>query len=155
MPQGVANSPSKFQRLMEWWMGDLHLKEVLVFLGDMIMLSSSLEEHERRLLRVLNRLKEYGLKTQASNKLHCSSNQPFGKRWNQGCQQAFATLIEQFSSTPVLRFAGPALPYILHTDASTTGLGAALYQEQDGKLWVVAFASLGLSQSESRYPSTK
>lgn len=43
-------------------MGDLHLKEVLVFLDDMIIFSSSLEEHERRLLQVLNRLKEYGLK---------------------------------------------------------------------------------------------
>lgn len=62
MPQGVTNSPSTFQRLMEWWMGDLHLKEVLVFLDDMIIFSSSLEEHERRLLQVLNRLKEYGLK---------------------------------------------------------------------------------------------
>lgn len=43
-------------------MGDLHLKEVLVFLDDLIVFSSSLEEHEQRPLRVLNRLKEYGLK---------------------------------------------------------------------------------------------
>lgn len=43
-------------------MGDLHLKEVLVFLDDLIIFSNSLEEHERRLLQVLNRLKEYGLK---------------------------------------------------------------------------------------------
>lgn len=43
-------------------MGDLHLKEVLVFLDDLIIFSNTQEEHERRLLRVLNRLKEYGLK---------------------------------------------------------------------------------------------
>lgn len=47
---------------------------------------------------------------------------------------AFDTLIVKKSSAPVLGFADPALPYILHTDASASGLGDALYQEQDGKL---------------------
>lgn len=36
-----------------------------------------------------------------------------------------------------------------------TGLGAALYQEQEGNLRVIAYASRGLSQSESRYPAHK
>lgn len=62
MPQGVTNAPSTFHRLMERYMGDLHLKEVLVILDDLIIFSATLEEHERRLLQVLNRLKEYGLK---------------------------------------------------------------------------------------------
>lgn len=62
MPQGVTNAPSTFQRLMGRCMGDLHLKEVLVFLDDLIFFSDSLEEHERRLLRVLSWLREYGLK---------------------------------------------------------------------------------------------
>ncbi|KAK7933739.1 hypothetical protein WMY93_004635 [Mugilogobius chulae] len=62
MPQGVTNAPSTFQRLMERCMGDLHLKEVLVFLDDLIIFSNTLEEHENRLLRVLHRLKDYGLK---------------------------------------------------------------------------------------------
>lgn len=62
MPQGITNAPSTFQGLMERCMGDLHLKEVLVFLDDLIIFSNTLEEHEARLLRVLNRLKEYGLK---------------------------------------------------------------------------------------------
>lgn len=47
---------------MEKCMGALHLREVLVFLDDLIVFSSTLEEHEQRLLRVLNRLREYGLK---------------------------------------------------------------------------------------------
>ncbi|CAL1612281.1 unnamed protein product [Knipowitschia caucasica] len=62
MPQGVTNAPSTFQRLMEKSMGSLHLKEVLVFLDDLIVFSDTLEEHERRLLHVLDKLKEYGLK---------------------------------------------------------------------------------------------
>lgn len=43
-------------------MGDLHLKEVLFFLDDLIVFSSILEEHEEWLLRVLKCLGEYGLK---------------------------------------------------------------------------------------------
>lgn len=57
MPQGVTNAPSTFQRLMERCMGDLYLKEVLVFLHDLIIFSNTLEEHEGRLLRVLQRLR--------------------------------------------------------------------------------------------------
>lgn len=62
MPQGVTNAPSTFQRLIEKCMGDINLKEVLVFLDDLIVFSKTLEEHERRLLQVLTRLREYGLK---------------------------------------------------------------------------------------------
>lgn len=43
-------------------MGGMNLSEVLVFLDDLIVFSATLEEHEDRLLRVLHRLKEFGLK---------------------------------------------------------------------------------------------
>lgn len=62
MPQGVTNAPSTFQRWMKKCLGDLHLKEFLEFLDDLIVFSNTLEEHESRLLRVLNCLWEYGLK---------------------------------------------------------------------------------------------
>lgn len=62
MPQGVTNAPSTFQRIMEKCMADINLREVLVFIDDIIVFSKDLDEHEERLFRVLNRLKEYGLK---------------------------------------------------------------------------------------------
>ena len=43
-------------------MGDMNLKEVLVFIDDIIVFSPTLEEHEASLMKVLNRLKEFGLK---------------------------------------------------------------------------------------------
>lgn len=36
-----------------------------------------------------------------------------------------------------------------------SGLGAALYQEQDGQVRVIAYASQGLSSCESKYPGHK
>lgn len=62
MPQGVTNAPSTFQRVMERCMGDLNLKEVLVFLDDLIVFSSTLEEHEERLMHVLGKLRKFSLK---------------------------------------------------------------------------------------------
>lgn len=59
MPQGVANAPSTFQRVMEKYMGGMNLS---VFLGDLIILSATLEKHQDQLLRVPNRLREFGLK---------------------------------------------------------------------------------------------
>lgn len=68
------------------------------------------------------------------------------------CQKAFDTIIEKLTTAPVLGFADPQLPYTLHTDTSTLGLGAALYQEQDSEMWAIAYASRGLSSSEKDTP---
>ena len=42
-------------------------------------------------------------------------------------------------------------PYILHTDASEIGLGAVLYQHQNGLLHVIAYASRTLTLAERSY----
>lgn len=243
MPQGITNAPSTFQRLMEKCVGEMNLKEVLVFIDDLIIFSSSLEEHEQRLKRVLQRLREYGLKLapgkckffqtsvrylghvvsergvetdpekvkalttwpiptnlkelqsflgfagyyrrfiqgysrvvkplteltsgypplrRASRKSKTAARQeyyhpkePFAQRWTPQCQEAFDLIIKKLTSAPVLGFSDPQLPYVLHTDASTVGVGAALYQIQGGQPRVIAFASRGLSKSERKYPAHK
>ena len=43
----------------------------------------------------------------------------------------------------------------MHTDSSSEGLGAVLYQKQNGKLRVIAYASRSVSKSESHYPAHK
>lgn len=71
-------------------------------------------------------------------------NELFDSRWR--CDEAFDTIISKLTSAPVLGF---------HTDAGTIGLGAALYQEQNGESKVIAYTSRGLSRSEFRYPAYK
>lgn len=62
MPQGITGAPATFQRLMEQAVGDMNLLQCLVYLDDLIVFGRTLEEHEERLLRVLDRLAEVGLK---------------------------------------------------------------------------------------------
>ena len=45
-------------------------------------------------------------------------------------------LIHRLTSPPVMAFPDFTKPFVFHTDASQEGLGAVLYQEQDGKLRV-------------------
>lgn len=62
MPQGLTNPLAMFQRTMEKVIEGINLQEVIAFLDDLIIFSSSLEEHEERLMKVLKCIADFGLK---------------------------------------------------------------------------------------------
>lgn len=244
MPQGISGAPATFQRVMEKTVGDMNFLEVLVYLDDLIVFGRTLEEHEERLLKVLDRLQEEGLKLSldkcqfgrtsvtyvghvvsqdgiatdpskieavvswprpktvtelrsflgfcgyyrrfvkdfsklcrplngllqgyppsshskgrqakySPDKTYFKPSDPFGSRWSEECEQAFKELKTRLTKAPVLVFADPQKPYVLHVDASLDGLGGVLYQEYDDGLRPVAFVSRSLSPSERNYPVHK
>lgn len=59
---GLCNSPATFQRVMEDIFSDLNLKIMYIYIDDLIIFSSTLEEHFQRLRLVFNRLRRCGLK---------------------------------------------------------------------------------------------
>ena len=75
--------------------------------------------------------------------------------WSDAAEEAFQTLINKCTNAPILAYADFCLPFELHIDASGIGLGAVLYQTQEGKKRVIAYASRTLSHSEARYPADK
>ena len=75
--------------------------------------------------------------------------------WSEAAQSAFEVLKELCVNAPILAFPDYKLPFILHTDSSTEGLGAVLYQKQEGKLRVIAYASRSVTKTESNYPTHK
>ena len=76
--------------------------------------------------------------------------------WTNHCKESFDTLKAICSECPVLAYADYTKPFVLHTDASTTGLGVVLYQKQeDGKERVIAYTSCTLNKSERNYDAHK
>ena len=76
-------------------------------------------------------------------------------RWDGDQEKAFRCLKQCLTSAPVLACPNFKKPFILQTDASDLGLGAALIQhDQDGD-HVVAYASRSLTNTERKYCVTE
>ena len=76
-------------------------------------------------------------------------NQPV--TWTTAHQSALEKLIGCLIDLPLMAYPEPNSPYVLHTDASESGLGAVLYQEQNRKLRVIAYGSWTLTAAEKNY----
>ncbi|KAL1270863.1 hypothetical protein QQF64_029879 [Cirrhinus molitorella] len=176
MPQGITNAPSGSWSVSDIW-GILSpntvkieaiktwprpqtLKELKSFLGFAGYYRRLVQDFSK-IVKPLNNLTagyppvRKGRKNKDMDRQYYDPKEKLGERWDASCQLAFETIVEKLTTAPVLGYADPRLPYILHTDASTIGLGAALYQEQEGQLRVLAYASRGLTKSEARYPAHK
>ena len=66
MPFGLCSAPGTFQRCMELIFWDLQWQTLLIYLDDLIVLGSSMEENLSRLDEVLGRLEAAGLKLKPS-----------------------------------------------------------------------------------------
>ena len=75
--------------------------------------------------------------------------------WTAECEAAFKALKEVLSRHPVMKLPDLGRPFVLRTDASDTGLGAVLLQEQEGELYPVAYASKKLAGAEQRYAAVE
>ena len=76
-------------------------------------------------------------------------------KWDSECHEAFDKLKELCTTTPILAYADFRKPFKLLTDTSVLGLGAFLYQVQDGAEKVISYASRSLTKSETKYPVHK
>lgn len=94
--------------------------------------------------------------SKVANPLYTLTKKDVSFIWNPECQQAFEQLKELLRASPVLCFPNFRRPFILETDASGTGLGAVLAQQQpDGTIHPIAYASRSLQKHERNYGITE
>ena len=72
-------------------------------------------------------------------------------KWTEEHGAAMNKLIECITSPPILAYPDYNVPFVVRTDASQHGLGAVLYQNQQGTLRVIAYASRTLTPAERNY----
>ena len=70
-------------------------------------------------------------------------------KWDAKCDEAFHTLRAHLTTAPVLAQPDNSKPYDVYCDASGTGLGCVLWQDNR----VIAYASRALQLHELNYPT--
>ena len=70
MPFGLCNAPATFMRLMDKAFGDQTFQSVLIYLDDILVFGSTIEETMQRLDMVLTRLAKLNLKVKSGKCIH-------------------------------------------------------------------------------------
>ena len=149
---GVATDPEKTRAISDW-APITSETELRSFLG----LASYYRRYVKNFASVaapLHALLSGGGKKK--NKRDVVSKWP--ECWTPECEESFAELKRKLTSAPVLGYPDFTKPFILEIDASFSGLGAVLSQDQESGRVVLCYASRGLRSHErnmSNYSSTK
>jgi hypothetical protein len=213
MPFGLVSAPATFARMMRSVLGD----SALNFFDDILVASSSWEEHLQDVRCVLTKPQDAGLTARPSKifsgfqeleflghvvgngtrkpvqkkvKKILSISTPTTKRqirsllglisyyrrfvpnfaeltapisdllsgkasrkfiWSEKCAEALQRIQHILSSSPVLLLPDLSTPFVVRTDASSTGIGGVLLQEREGDLHPVCYVSRKLLDRETRY----
>ena len=131
---GMAADPTKVEKVATWLMPTTtkEVQQFLGFAGYYRRFVSDFAEIARPLYRLTERTSVF--------------------RWTDECQAAFEKLRQRLVTAPVLAYPDYSKPFTLDTDASATGIGGVLsQQDSEGRERVIAYASRVLSKPERNY----
>ncbi|KAK3542410.1 hypothetical protein QTP86_025816 [Hemibagrus guttatus] len=173
MPYGLANASSVFQDFIHEVLREFLHRFVLVYIEDILIYSWNLAEHRHHVTKVLERLRKFQLFLKeipftisflhSFPSFHQPSVQFLGyKIDSSGIQmdEGKITSIRNwpapataFTTAPLLIHPDPNKPFIVEVDASTTGVGAVLSQQQGNPshLHPCAFFYRKLNPAERNY----
>ena len=148
--EGIEPDPEKIQKVMEWPIprSKEEVRQFLGFIGYYRKFVKDFSKIAKPLTSLLPATRRKGVRKKKDEEENLFV-------WKEAQEQAFDNLKSQLMKPPILGYPDYDLPFELHTDASTKGLGAVLCQQQGEHKRVIAYASRGLSKSEQHYPAHK
>ena len=75
--------------------------------------------------------------------------------WDEDCQRSFEELKAYLTTAPIVRAPNWKLPFEVMYDTSDLAIGAVLEQREEGKPYVVYYASKTLNEAQRNYTTTK
>ena len=136
-PQGIKPNPAKI-KVVQGFPTPTNLKELRNFLG--------LATYYRRFVKGFSNI---------ASPLNALTRKGVKFVWTEACSDAFDTLKRALVSAPILAYPNFKEPFLLFVDASSTGIGFTLAQEQNGNEVVIAYNGRGLNRAEQNYSTTE
>ncbi|RVW77412.1 Retrovirus-related Pol polyprotein from transposon 297 [Vitis vinifera] len=138
MPFGLCNAPTTFQRCMLSIFSDMMYEKM----------------HRERPRTQLGEVPFYG------KSRYCSWSRNLKRRdakfeWDDKCQRSFELLKQFLTSAPIVRAPNWELPFEVMCDSSDYAIGAVLGQREDGKPYVIYYASKSLNDAQRNYTTTE
>ena len=75
--------------------------------------------------------------------------------WSESCQKSFEELKSHLTTAPIVRAPNWQLPFEVMCDASDLSIGAVLRKREDGKPYVVYYASKTRNEAQRNYTTTE
>ena len=147
--EGVQTDPAKLEAVRNW-PTPTSVKELRSFLG----FCSFYRRFVKGFSQIAGPL--HNLVASLCDNMKAKKTTAF--QWDSTHQAAFDQLQQALCEPPVLGYADFTQPFEMEVDASLHGLGAVLYQRQEGKRRVIAYASRTLRGAEKnmdKYSSMK
>ena len=136
-PDGISPDSDKV-RVVQDFPTPTNLKQLRTFLG--------LANYYRRFIRGFSHI---------ARPLNALTKKGVKFCWTQSCDDAFDKLKRALVSAPILAYPNFKKPFLLFVDASSTGIGFTLAQNQNGKEVVIAYNGRGLNSAEQNCTTTE
>ncbi|RVW71789.1 Retrovirus-related Pol polyprotein from transposon 17.6 [Vitis vinifera] len=153
MPFGLCNAPATFQRCMLSIFSDMVERIMEVFMDDITVYGGIVLGH------IISEKGIEVIKQRWSLLSNCRPQQLLkGIRQflgHAGCQNSFDQLKQFLTTAPIVRAPNWQLPFEVMCDASDFAIGAVLGQREDGKPYVIYYASKTLKETQRNYTTTE
>ncbi|RVW76984.1 Transposon Ty3-I Gag-Pol polyprotein [Vitis vinifera] len=138
MPFGLCNAPATFQRCMLSIFSDMVERIMEVFMDD-ITIYGGIEVDKAKVELIAKLPSPTTVKGVRQFLGHA------------GCQKSFDQLKQFLTTAPIVRAPNWQLPFEVMCDASDFAIGAVLGQREDGKPYVIYYASKTLNEAQRNY----